>query len=505
MVNPADRASLSDGVEWRVFGARTAIGAGEPWDHIEFALKHEGVDLLTLKRTFQVLGPQRCRDAIATRSAAGIHTRRAWFLCEWLMNHRLDLPDLPSTAGGYIDALDPDDYLVGKTQGAPSTRHRVRNNMPGVPGFCPLTRRRSEAKRAAEASTDTLLLADDAQAYRQRIGAIVASHDPTMVRRAAAFLLLKDSQSSWAIESETAPRDRLERWGRAMVAACHKPISLDVMVRLQEEVLADARFVRQGLRDDGVFVGGRGKNGEPIPDHIGAKAADVSALMTDIVAASEVMLKNGVPPAAVASAIAFGMVYVHPFQDGNGRVHRALIHQALAHSQAVPLDMPVPITSRILANLDRYRQVLECHSSVILPHISWRPTIDGNVDVLNDTADLYRYFDATPHASFLDDCLKEAIECDLPNEIDWLTRYDAAAKRIAAGIDGIPSRLIDTLIGVILNNEGALGRGKRKKLVPEMTDEEVTFLEEVVAEEFDISPREEHPEEDTENMLTSAP
>ncbi|KPA14420.1 cell filamentation protein Fic [Candidatus Magnetomorum sp. HK-1] len=38
---------------------------------------------------------------------------------------------------------------------------------------------------------------------------------PDLLSRAAAFLLLKDSKASYtAIEGETPPHNRIERWGR---------------------------------------------------------------------------------------------------------------------------------------------------------------------------------------------------------------------------------------------------------------------------------------------------
>jgi hypothetical protein len=49
-----------------------------------------------------------------------------------------------------------------------------------------------------------------------------------------------------------------------------------------------------------------------------------------------------------------------------------------------------------------------------LPLIEWRPNEKVNVDVLNDTSDYYRFFDATRHAEALYDCVQETIERDLP-------------------------------------------------------------------------------------------
>ena len=33
-----------------------------------------------------------------------------------------------------------------------------------------------------------------------------------------------------------------------------------------------------------------------------------------------------------AAAVAFGFVYIHPFEDGNGRLHRWRIHHVLARA-----------------------------------------------------------------------------------------------------------------------------------------------------------------------------
>lgn len=101
--------------------------------------------------------------------------------------------------------------------------------------------------------------------------------------------------------------------------------------------------------------------------------------------------------ALIAAAImAFGFVYAHPFEDGNGRLHRYLIHHVLAERGCNPPGVVFPVSAAILANIDRYLETLETYSEILLPHVRWEPTDEFNVRVLNDTRTFYRYFDATP-------------------------------------------------------------------------------------------------------------
>ena len=116
------------------------------------------------------------------------------------------------------------------------------------------------------------------------------------------------------------------------------------------------------------------------------------------------------------TTLAFGFVYVHPFEDGNGRIHRYLIHHVLAQRGFNPAGVVFPVSAAILDRIDDYRTVLEDYSRRLLPLIRWEPMQDGNVRVLNDTGDYYRYFDATPHAEFLYGCVQTTIDSDLPRE-----------------------------------------------------------------------------------------
>jgi Fic family protein len=245
---------------------------------------------------------------------------------------------------------------------------------------------------------------------------------------------------------------------------------------LQAIVIGDARFVRLGLRQEGGFVGEHDRDTRlPIPDHISARPDDLPSLIEGMVdfdrgAASRL---DAVIAAAVLS---FGFVYVHPFIDGNGRIHRYLIHHVLARRGFNPAGIVFPVSAAILARIDEYRSALEDYSRRLLPVIDWEPTADGNVKVLNETADFYRFFDATPHAEFLYTCVKQTIEEDLPRETEFLERYDQFRARIEAIVD-MPDGTIDLLFRFLHQNAGHLSKRARAQEFSKMTEAEVTAAE----------------------------
>jgi hypothetical protein len=101
----------------------------------------------------------------------------------------------------------------------------------------------------------------------------------------AAFLLLKDSRSSFAIEGERPPHDRIQRWSRAIGEAGRRPVNVDELLGLQAIVIGDTRFVRLGLREEGGFVGEHDRDSRlPIPDHISARPDDLRSLIDGMAA-----------------------------------------------------------------------------------------------------------------------------------------------------------------------------------------------------------------------------
>jgi hypothetical protein len=316
-----------------------------------------------------------------------------------------------------------------------------------------------------------------------RAQAVVAAVPRDVLARAAAFLLLKDSKSSYAIEGERPPHDRIQRWGRAIGEAGRHPITLEELLRLQAIVIGDARFVRLGLREEGGFVGEHDRDSRmPLPDHISARPQDLTSLIEGMVAFDRGPAQN-LDGVIAAAALAFGFVYVHPFDDGNGRIHRYLIHHVLAQRGFSPAGVVFPISAAILEWIDKYRAVLEDYSRRLLPVIEWQPTPAGNVNVLNDTADFYRYFDATPHAEFLYSCVRKTIEEDLPREAEFLASYDRFRARIEQIAD-MPERTIDLLFRFLHQNNGKLSKRAREREFERMTDDEVAAAETAYAEAF---------------------
>jgi len=462
-----ERHRVSHEHGWRILTPRHA----PPPDlegHLTFALKYEGLDLAILKRLFAAV-PASEIEAIVKAKPTGSYSRRIWFLYEWLLSRRLDLPN--AVAGSYELAVDPKQQWA--CPGENSSRHRVRNNLPGTPEFCPLVFKTEKLVEFVQ--RDIALRAQE----------VVANVPKDVLARTAAFLLLKDSKSSYAIEGERPPHDRVQRWGRAIGEAGRRLVDLDELFRLQAMVIGDARFVKLGLREMGGFVGEHDRDSRlPIPDHICARPEDLRSLIDGMVAFDHGAARN-LDAVIAATILAFGFVYAHSFEDGNGRIHRYLIHHVLAQRGFNPAGVVFPISASILARIDEYRAVLEDYSVRLLPVVDWEPTADGNVNVLNDTADFYRFFDATPHAEFLYSCVEQTVEEDLPRETEFLKNYDEFCTRIEAVVD-MPNRLIDLLFRFLHQGTGHLSKRAREKEFGKLSDAEVAAVEAAYSECFQV-------------------
>ena len=124
--------------------------------------------------------------------------------------------------------------------------------------------------------------------------------------------------------------------------------------------------------------------------------------------------------------MAFGFVFIHPFEDGNGRIHRFLIHHELARSEFAPPKLIFPVSAVMLRERVDYDRVLESYSKTILPFIEFTMDAQGSMTVENETSNLYRYWDATKFAEYLYGSVAETIRRDLREELGFLAVFDQA-------------------------------------------------------------------------------
>ena len=447
--------------EWQVFTPRH-LPLDTLYGHLVFAIKYEGINLLVFKKLFTTVGNKPIEEMIK-KEPKGIYSRKIWFLYEWLLQTKLELPDLKEKS--YVPLLD-EDLQYASNVSINSSRHRIRNNMPGTVKFCPLIFK-------------TPILDEFLQInFSDKINLLFQGVHKDILLRTSAFLLLKDSKASFSIEGENPTQNRAMRWGRAIGQAGNKTLSKDELLRLQQIVIESSRFVTMGFRKEGGFVGEHDRTtGEPIPDHISAHWQDVETLIDGLLETADLMEESHFHPVLSAATIAFGFVFIHPFTDGNGRIHRYLFHHLLAKMKYTPQGFIFPVSTAILERIDDYRKILEHYSYPLLDFIQWRKTVENNIEVLNDTIDFYRYFDATHQAEFLFESVDYTINKIIPFEVSYLQKYDEMKSWLDDRFQ-MPDKTIALLISFLEQSGGKLSKRAREKEFVDLTDEEVSEIEE---------------------------
>ena len=452
--------------QWQVFTKRHKPKE-DITSHISFALKYEGINLYLLKRVFQFTGEETVVNMI-TKEPTSQYSRRVWFLYEWLIGEKLDIPDLKT--GNYVEIVNPKIQYPGASIN--STRHRIRNNLPGTSEFCPMIRRTEKIERYRGKN------------FSEVIEKGLKGRNKELVRRTAAFLLLKDSKASFAIEGEYPPNIRARNWGKAIGQAGKKELTIKEIERLQDIVIGPKKLKQMGLRVEEGFIGVHDRETfTPIPDHISAKSEDLKSLMKGLMDTNKLLQTSDYDPVLAATTIAFGFVFIHPLSDGNGRIHRYLIHHILIWMGYTKRDMIFPISAAILNRIGDYQDALEDFSSQRIDLIEWEPTSKHNVRILNETIDLYRYYDLTKQTEFLYECVQETIEVIIPEELDYLEKYDQITNVINSLVT-LPDTKVDLLIKLIIQNKGKLSKKKWQKEFDELTAEEITQIEEYYSDIF---------------------
>lgn len=445
--------------------------------HVEFALRNEGVNLEVLEAVFKHLPEAELLRRYA-ESPNSAFVRRACFFWEWLTGGNLVVEKSPS--GAYVDALPEADYFTADS--ACAIRHpkfRVQDNLPGTRDFCPLVRRVALAEGP---SLDDLL--DEASLTLEQVT------DATLYERAVRYLFLSETRSSYSIERETPTGNKGERFVQLLARAGEEErVTEEWLIDLQNVIVRDGYAqeasyrTKQNWLEDGT---GRVTFFPPPPEDLRRAMGGWAAFINEQLGGGGYRCSNVLVRSACA---AFGFVYLHPFLDGNGRIHRFLIHHVINGARRLKGGAIVPVSAVFKRHEDGYLDVLNGFSRPTTRLWRYAPGEDAPHVISSPGGRPYRFFDATREVQFLHRMLIEAVRTELPRELCWLSGFDAAFEQLNSELN-LPRPDLSALIRMVQSNNGKLSSNKRKKY-PHLPDEVIARIEEVVLEAFNsaLAPR----------------
>lgn len=439
-------------------------------DHVQFAIKHEGLNLRLLKQVFTIHDQNEFAQYI-NQFPTGKYARQIGFLYEFLVGE--EMQGINTLGGNYVHIVDPDSYVV--PEGVTNTRWRVYDNLPGGPRFCPLVRKTDLIR--------TYLAID----FSNEVKAGYADIDPRLFQRAVNYLYLKETKSSNEIEHERPGLKREERFVELLKHAG----SINMASRLTEEGLAecqsaitDERFNRDTFRGDQNYVGEHSRYGlRPIIHLIGMPPEYLEGVMSGVQEYEG--RTKGLNTIVRAATISFSFVFIHPFDDGNGRVHRFLINDILSNDGLLEKGVILPVSAVMVRNEPRYTEILESFSVPLMKAVDYDIDIDHRVTVNNpeDIEGYYRYPDLTRQTEYLFSVVEETIRVDLVDEIKTIMSFDSFREKVKQVID-MPNRETELLMKLIHENHGVLSNNKRKSHFDFLNDDEVYEIESAYQKAF---------------------
>lgn len=442
-----------------------------PLNHVEFGLKYDDFNLDFLKTVLERITENEIELYVAG-SPGSKYSKRIGFLFEFLTGKQINLSK--PIAGNYVDLLDTDKYIT--SDAIKNTRWRINNNLLGTSKYCPVVRKTKELKELLD------------QDIGQKIRDLKKSFDPEIFSRAINYLYKKETKSSYEIEREEPTPDRMERFVSMLVKAGAEAneelVIKERLVHLQNAIV-DPRFAASGFRHFQNFVGESLPNFNQLIHYV---CPPPSVLFSAMEGLQETANRTiGISPEIRTAIISFGFVFIHPFEDGNGRIHRFLIHDVLVHDKIVPHGLIIPVSAHMLNNMKEYDTALEKYSKPLLQRVKYDKLDDGEIKITNEpeVEGYYRYPDLTDQCVYLIRTLHATLSEDMPGELLFIQRYDEAKKELQRIVD-MPDKLITMMLTFLHQNKGVFPK-RRRELFSKLTDEEIAKMQTAYQKIFDMN------------------
>ncbi|MDX3775150.1 Fic family protein [Chromatiaceae bacterium AAb-1] len=442
-----------------------------PYEHMHLAIKYQGIRLHFFAAIFRGIDVDEFTKFISSAPQSR-YNRVLWFLYEWLTGQQLPMPDLNS--GNYIPLFEDAFYYTLKN-GQRDKRTRIINNAIGTRDYCPTVRKTPGLAKLSD--TDVY---ETAFSKMQGLGDFLSAD---MIGRSINYLYTKETRSSTEIEKESPDKLRMQRFLNAIKNVGLFELNKDKLINVQNQIVAE-RMRATDYRKTEIYVGSTiqryGFYDEDV-HYIGPKPEHVPAMMQGLFEAHEnLMLDQAIPPLIHASIISFGEVYIHPFEDGNGRLHRYLIHDVMKQRESKHKFI-IPVSAAILKHSSRYDEVLESISKPLLAMLDYEFNEQSQLIVNNDIDYMYRYPDFTEHVKFIYEMMNSAVSSELMEEICLLVIFDQV-KLFLNKSEDISNRKLDSIVSMILGNGGTVSKGKRGVVLQAISESVLGQAEQLATE-----------------------
>lgn len=431
-------------------------------EHLLFALKHEGVNLLLLARGLPQIAAEELQQVFA-RTPNGVFIRKACYLWERFTGAELVQPPGVSITAGYAPMFEPDRYAVGASRRNP--KWRIDFNGLGDLGLCPVVRLTDGLK--------TLIAADVLGQAREFAGRAQAS----MLERALSWAYLSETEGSFAIEDEVPTASKAAAFSNLLKHTDEpKALSEAYLVELQNSCLTHRLDLAVQYRHEQNRLQGPGRGAIGV-SYVPPEPELCHELMQHLLALANSPAR-ACDPLVHAAVVSFSFVFIHPFMDGNGRLSRFLLHHCLGQSGRLPQGFLLPISVAMKRNEAQYLDALRSFSRPAreLCQVTWLNGADFSYEWAPEAAAAFRYMDLTRCVEFTLQMAREALTHDLLHEAQFLADFDAVQHHIDDRFD-LRSSDLATLILSAFDQGGSLSRHRRQQFAARVPPEALAAIE----------------------------
>ena len=468
VVDHTIKAKNTDTTQVRVPPALAPVSAS-PAEHLEFALKHQGVSLSALENICLDLDPSIFQKMVHDNPDSR-YARIAGAVFEQFTGKSLEYKGVKS---GYTELFNPGDYLCGSPNKV--KKYRILFNGLGTPAFSPIIRR--------SPGLDALLsrnFQSDLENFIESVGG------EKNLDRAIGWAYLDETRGSFDLEREGNKAGRAKMFLDLLRRAQEQStLTEDYLCQLQQSIAMNPLTEEFSFRHKQNWLQrGASRFTASSISYLPPPPELLPALMAEFLGIANRTRDETVDPLVMANLLSFAFVFLHPFMDGNGRVSRFLVHQQLCRSNVLKNGLILPVSVEMKQHETEYLNALQSVSSPLRNLWDVMVIDESNIDgVFRARSGAYRYWDATQCVEFGVRMTHGALDHALIGEVEFLRKFDRVKEAINA-THGVRDNDLTTLVRCAVDNGGVISMNRRKQFSATVDQDTMDDIEREVEEAF---------------------